>query len=133
MKSHQRETRIKHRSACWMSSEIVDLIRQHNRCFIKFKKSKLQADYNSYVNLRNQVSYKVQQAKSESITANAKQPKQLWKILNDMGSTAKSKSKSGKAGIFIEDEMCFDKRQIACHFNRYFTTVAASLVSKFSS
>ena len=66
----------------------------------------------------------------ESITANAKQPKKIWKVLNDMGSTAKSKSKSGKAGIFIEDEMCFDKRQIACHFNQFFTTVAASLVSK---
>ena len=48
-----RETRIKNRSACWMSSEIVDLIRQRNRCFIK---SKLPADYNSHVNLRNQVS-----------------------------------------------------------------------------
>ena len=109
-----------------MSSEIVDLIRQRNRCFIK---SKLPADYNSHVNLRNQVSYKVQQAKSdffsESITANAKQPKKLWKVLNDMGSTAKSKSKSGKAGIFIEDKMCFDKCQIACHFNQYFTTVFA--------
>ena len=79
------ETRVKHRSACWMNSEIIDLIRQCNRCFIKFKKSKLPADFNSYVNLRNQVSYKVQQAKSDfysdSISANAKQPKKLWKVL----------------------------------------------------
>ena len=37
---------------------------------------------------------------------------------------------SGKAALLIDDEMCFDKRQIACHFNQYFTTIAASLVSK---
>ncbi len=129
-----RETRIKRRSACWMSSEIVDLIRQRNRCFTKFKKSKLPADCNSYANLQNQTILKIQQAKSEfysdSIAANVKQPKKLWKILNEMGSTAKSKSNSGKAGLIIDDEMCFDKCQIACHFNHYFTTVAASLVSK---
>ena len=45
-------------------------------------------------------------------------------------STAKAKSKSGKAGLIIKNEMCFDKRLIACHFNHYFTTIAASLVSK---
>lgn len=129
-----KETRIKQRSACWMTSEIVDLIRQRNRSFIKFKKSKLPADYNSYTNLRNQVCSKVQQAKSEfysdSITANVKQPKKLWKILNDMGSTTKSKSKSGNVGIIIENDMCYDKRRIACHFNSFFTTIADSLVSK---
>ena len=31
---------------------------------------------------------------------------------------------------FLLKMRCFDKRQIACHFNQYFTTVAASLVSK---
>jgi len=53
-----RETRMKHGSAFWMTSEIVDMIRQCNKCFIKFKKSKLPADYNSYA---YQVSYKVHQ------------------------------------------------------------------------
>lgn len=129
-----RETRINHRSASWMTSEIIDLVRQCNRCFLKFKKSKLPTDYNSYANLRNQISYIVQQAKSEfysdSIAANSKQPKKQWKILSDVGSTPKSKAKSGKAGLIIGDEMCFDKRRIACHFNHYFTTAATSLVSK---
>lgn len=62
-----------------LTSEIIDLNRQCNTCFIKFKKSKLPADCNFYANLRNQTSLKVQQAMSEfysdSIAANAKQPK----------------------------------------------------------
>lgn len=79
-------------------------------------------------------SYKVQKTKSEFyadvIAVDSHQPKNLWKVLNDMSSRGKSKSKSGNIGLVIEDKMCFDKWQVACHFNTFFTTVAASLVNK---
>ena len=132
----KKETRVKQRSAVWMTSDILDLIRQRDKWFIKFKRSNLPCDYDKYIYFRNQASYKVQRAKSEfyadAITANSHQSKKLWKVLTDMGSKGKSKSKSGNIGLVIEDKI-FDKQQVACHFNTFFTTIAASLVDKLPS
>ena len=33
-------------------------------------------------------------------------------------------------GLNIDDELCFDKHKVACHFNSFFTNVASNLVSK---
>ncbi|XP_051950049.1 uncharacterized protein LOC127620831 [Xyrauchen texanus] len=132
-----KETRIKQRSAIWMTSDILDLIRQRDKWFRKFKRSTLSCDYDKYIYFRNQTSYKVQKTKSEfyadAITANLHQPKKLWKVLSDMGVKEKSKSKSGNISLVIEDKRISDKQQVACVFNTFFTTVAASLFDKLQS
>ena len=89
-----------------MTSDIVDLIRHWIRYFIKFKKSKLSPDYNSYANVWNQVSYKVRQAKSvffsDSITANAKKPKKLWKVINYREQQQNPNQRLVKLGLLLK-------------------------------
>lgn len=118
----------------WMSSEILDILR-HDRWFKKFKIPKLTTDYYIHVYLRNQASYKVEKAKSEFYTdliaIDSHQPTKPWKVLNDMGATEHLKLKSDNLGLVIEDKMCYDKCQVACHCNKFFMTVAASLALYF--
>ncbi len=55
--------------------------------------------------------------------------KKLWKQLKNLGYSGKSKENS-KIVLKIEDELCFNGRKISTYFNKFFTTVASSLVSK---
>ena len=59
-----KEIRIKQSTEPWMSSEILDLIRNRDRCLNKYRKSKNQESYDKYLFFRNQVNYKKSKAKS---------------------------------------------------------------------
>lgn len=129
-----RETRIKQNSAKWMTSEILNLIRQRDSYFRKFKKTKQTTDYEKFIYLRNQVRYSTEKAKSQfyvdSIAENAHQPKKLWKVLGELGSTGKTTLKCVNIGLVINGLLCYDKWKVANHFNKFFTTVAECLVDK---
>ena len=127
-----KQVRLKQRTAKWMNSEILDLIKKRDFFWAKHKKSKDSAVYEGYIRLRNQVRYKTDKAKShfyiDAIQENQNNPRNLWKIFKDMGAVGSSKAKSC-LGLCIDNGMCFDKSKIASHFNSYFTTIASSLVT----
>ena len=114
---------MKQKRAKWMTTEIIDLIRQRDHYFRKYKKSNLQADFDKYVYNRNQARYHIQKAKAdyyaEVVTENIHQPKKLWKILKDIGA-GKTNSNSCNTGIDIDNAICFDKNVISNHFNTFF-------------
>ena len=52
-------------------------------------------------------------------------PKKLWDILKSLGTGASKKSAT--VSLHIDDEICFDKFEVANHFNSFFTTIASDL------
>ena len=46
--------------------------------------------------------------------------KKLWKIIKELGSSKKSKTKIAKIGFKIRDTISFDKLEVATHFNNFF-------------
>ena len=60
-----KEIRVKQRTKPWMSSEILNLIRQRDKYLRKFRRSKDQSDYKLFVYHRNEVIYKKEKAKSQ--------------------------------------------------------------------
>ena len=55
-----KEVRVKQRTTPWMSSEILNLIRQKDKYLRTFRRSKDQLDYNLFVYHKYQVKYKNQ-------------------------------------------------------------------------
>ncbi len=55
--------------------------------------------------------------------------KKLWQHLKDLRYSNKDKN-SAKVVLEIDNEVCFDPLGIANHFNKFFTTVASTLVDK---
>lgn len=127
-----KQVRLKQRAVKWMNSDILDPIRQRDCFWVKFKNFKENSAYEGYIRLRNQVRYKIDKAKShfyrDAVYENQNQPKNLWKILKDIGAAGTRKAKSC-LGLCIDNVTCFDKSKIAGHFNTYFTTIASSLVA----
>ena len=74
-----KEVRVKQRTKPWMSSEILNLIRQRDKYLRKFRRSKDQSDYKLFVYHRNQVKYKKEKAKSQycvhAVNENQNRPK----------------------------------------------------------
>ena len=129
-----KEVRVKQRTKPWMSSEILNLIRQRDKYLQKFRRSKDQSDYKLFVYHRNQVKYKKEKAKSQycvhAVNENQNRPKKLWQILKEIGASSKGKTSPKSISLNIENELCFDKQKVAEYFNDYFTYIASSLVEK---
>jgi len=128
-----KEMRLKQRTVPWMCSEILDLIRNRDRFLSKFRKSKLQVDYDKYLSYRNQIKFKKCKAKSDYyvnlVNDNKNQPKKLWQALKSLGTSSNCKTKSNSIGLKIDGNLCFDKSTVAEHFNHFFTTIASTLVN----
>ena len=132
-----KELRVKQRSESWLTSDILELIRQRDRCLAKFRRSKSQSDYDQFLYLRNQVRYKKDKAKSkhyiDAVYENQNRPKKLWKVLKELGSGSKGNAKSSNIGLMIDNVLCFDKSKVADRFNSFFTEIASALVNKLPS
>lgn len=84
-------------------------------------------------NAETKLKREVNKAKSayfeNKIEENKNNPKNIWKQFKSMGYSAKQKEKS-KVVLNIDNENCHESNTVANHFNNFFTTVAAKLVSK---
>ena len=129
-----KEIRIKQSTEPWLSSEILDLIRNRDRCLNKYRKSKNQESCDKYLFFRNQVNYKKNKAKSNYyvhiVNENQNKPKKLWQALKSLATSSKCKTKSCNIGLKINDVLNFDKTTVATHFNTFLTTIASTLVDK---
>ena len=89
-----------------------------------------------FVYHRNQVKYKKEKAKSQyyvhAVNENQNRPKKLWQILKEIGASSKGKTSPKSISLNIENKLCFDKQKAVEYFNDYFTSIASSLVEKFT-
>ena len=119
-----KEVRIKQDTEPWMCSEILDLIKQRDYYLKKFKQTKSSIDLAQHHTLRNQVTQHIRKAKAhfikDSVEENKGNPKQLWRVMQDLGCSKKCKTKETNIGINIDDSVCFDKSKVATHFNNFF-------------
>lgn len=129
-----KSVRVKQKSEAWFNGEILHLLGERNRAFVKFRKSKLDADYVMYKGLRNRCKNLIESCKKgfikEKIESNSNNAKDLWKTLKNMGLTMKGNSESSKIGLKDDrGDIVFDESFVTNKFNNFFCNVASKLVS----
>ena len=132
-----KKVRINTRTEPWMSSEILKLISKRDKALNLANKYKsntfLREEFNE---LRNKVQREIKKAKSnffkDKIEENKNNPKKLWKQFKSLGYSSKSKVNS-KIVLNIDNNICFQPKQIAQYMQNYFLNVASALVSKLPS
>jgi len=128
-----KEIKPKQRTEPWMTSEILDKIRQRDQLCHTFRKFRKAEDFKSFTRMRNLVQRMCRTAKADyfdnQIEENKCNPKKLWNQFKKLGYQHEVKSDSNIV-LKIDGENCHDNNSIANHFNSYFTTVASKLVEK---
>ena len=115
-----------------MSTEMIKLINLRDNYLRQFRKSKNQSDYELFIYHRNQVKHKKEKDKSQYyinvVNENKNRPKKLWKMLKEVGSPTKCKTKESSISLDIGNELCFDKVKVATHFNDFFTSIIIIII-----
>ena len=128
-----KEIRLKNRTEPWMTSDILEDIKQRDFYLYRFKKNRAQEDYKLFCKLRNKVQRNIRTAKSEylsnKIEENKNEPKNLWQQLKNLG-YKNSKKDSSNVVLTINDENCHDSKTVSDYFNQFFTNIASTLVQK---
>ena len=128
-----KEIRIKSNTQEWFDREIAEFIHARENFFLKFKKSKLHIDEESYQSVKYQVQSLIRKKKREFYETNLRQkinkPKELWKTLKSMGLPSKAVTASN---ICLEDknEIVFNATKNCSIFKNYFSSLAQNLVFK---
>ena len=130
----EKEIRIKGRTEPWIDAEIIELMQERDRALFNANRNKSDSELRKrYNRLRNKVIKQTRKTKSkhfcEKIEENKENPKLLWRQLNSIGYSNKSKEKS-KIVLEIDGEKCFDPIKLANNMGEYFLTVAEKLKSK---
>ena len=130
----EKEIRIKGRTEPWIDAEIIELMQERDRALFNANRNKSDSELRKrYNRLRNKVIKQTRKTKSkhfcEKIEENKENPKLLWRQLNSIGYSNKSKEKS-KIVLEIDGEKRFDPIKLANNMGEYFLTVAEKLKSK---
>ena len=68
---------------------------------------------------------------NEKAEENKSNPRELWKLLNDqLGCSQKLKTKFANINIKTDEALVTDKLEVANYLNRFFTSIATTLVNK---
>ena len=86
-----KERQVKKNSQEWFDGEIADEIKNHDKLFRKFKKSKLQIDKDRY-KLQKMIINKKRAFVENKLTESIGKPKDLWKALRSLGLPSKNSS-----------------------------------------
>ncbi len=125
---------FKQRACPWMDQKILEILKNRNRAFSIYRRTKNQEDYLKFKALRNLGQKNIKEAKrnfiKEQIQENKEDPKSLWKVLNRFHSIGKSKCSVSNVGLNIDGKIEFDKNKVANKFNSFFSLIANSLVDK---
>lgn len=126
-----RDIKIRQQTEPWMTSDILENIRKRDDLLHMYKKTQNKYQYAQFCKIRNKVQRDIKHAKEDFVSGkieeNKKSPKKLWQQLKSLGYSSK---KTDVAGIVLNvaGQTCHSLREIANHFNTFFTTVASSLV-----
>ena len=116
--------RIKCRTEPWIDAEILELMQERDRALFKANRNISDSELRKKFNrLRNRVIKQTRKAKSkhfcEKVEENKDNPKLLWRQLNTLGYSNKSKEKS-KIVLEVNGEKCFDAKKLANTMGDYF-------------
>ena len=128
------EHRIKVRTEPWINNEILELIEERDRALDQSRKERSNPDHRKYYNkLRNRVTKLIRKTKAnffqDKVEEHKDNPKLLWKQLNTLGYSNKSKEKS-RTVLEINGEKCHEPKAVSNHMNNYFLKAAADLLKK---
>ena len=124
-----KKRRIRKQESPWMTSEILDFIRERNFQKKKAIKYKKDDDWTEYKCLRNQVTKKIRKAKADfivkSVEVSKGNSKQIWKSLK----TLMPSKKDNENNIVIEDHngILQNREEIANRFNNFFVDIGVSI------
>ncbi len=109
----------------WLSSEILDYIKERNKC-------KINGQTDQYIYLRNKISSLIQKSKINSYKSKIEEgkddPRSIWKIFKEFGASKTNDNPASILGIKDENNIiCTDKIDVATIFNEYFINVASKL------
>ena len=128
-----KQVRINTRTEPWMTSTILELIRERDKALFNSNKNRKNKELRKQFNsLRNKVQREIRSAKANyfknKIEENKGNSKNLWKQLKTIGYREKSKNNS-KIVMDIDNSPSFEPKNIADHINKYFLNIASNLVN----
>ncbi|MES9881480.1 MAG: reverse transcriptase family protein, partial [Sedimenticola sp.] len=109
----------------WLTSEIIDCIKERDKCKIK-------GNYDQYKLLRNKVTSMIQKSKKSTyankIETGQNDPRTIWNIFKEFGASKKVKESNNILAVKNEEnELITNNCDIANVFNDYFVSVASKL------
>ena len=130
-----KECRLKQRTQPWMTSDILDHIKQRDKAFYNYRKNKSDETFSLFSRIRNETQKLVFKAKRDyfknKLNDSQNDSKSLWKILKSLGlPSKKSNESSSKIVLNIDGEITFDNLKVSEEFNSFYTNVASKLVDK---
>ena len=124
---------IKSRTSEWFDLEILNGIKNRDKLFKKFKKTKSYNDHENYKKARNNIQRIIKNKKrnfiEHKLTENIGKPKELWKILRGIGAPSKNKSNSNIC-LEKDNHISFDKKTNCEIFKNFFGNLANDLLNK---
>lgn len=125
--------RVKGRHLPWISTDLINLFKQRDHAWTKYRKSKNPADWELYRKLRNQSKIQTRNAKSsyyqEAFTQNYNNPKQFWKHLDQLLNRSKDNIIEN---ITVDNTVTSDPHIISDAFNQYFSSISSAQHSDYS-
>ena len=122
---------VKNNTSEWVDDEIFEAIRNRDKLFKKFKKSRLHTDGVIFRRARNRLQTMIKRKKQNFIgnklTENIAKPKELWKTLSQLGLESKKKETS-KICPKENDEIKFEPKSNCEIFKNFFETLSTNLV-----
>ena len=116
----------------WMSREIVEVLKDKKRLFVKAKKSKLPEDLNNARKARNSANKMVKQAKEdfikENLENNNKDAKKFWEQINSL---LPKKFKNNSINLVDDDDSPILQNKVTDYINSYFINIGEQLAKKF--
>ena len=104
-----------------------------DHAFKTFKSSRFEQDYEVYKRLRNKSQNLIKSAKlayvRDKIKDESGNSNKLWKTFKNLGTSKTLKTKLSNFGLKIGEAICFQTKEVAQELNKFFTTIAQSLVS----
>ena len=128
-----KDIRVKSNSKPWFDSDIREDIRVRDKLKKRFLKTKLHVDHERFKEQRNFVQQKIKNKKTNfvrnQLQKNTKKPKELWKVLKNIGLPSKAAPIS-KICLKENDSTQFDNQQNANTFKNFYSKLASDLVEK---
>ena len=132
-----KEIRLKQQTEQWMSSEILQMIKERDKHLQHFRKFGKSYDFKAFSCLRNKIQREIRKAKLEYFSSKVDEdkddPKKLWQHLKNLGLKGKQKEEQNIC-LNIEGEICHEPKIVAGHLSSFFfTNITSNLVEKLPS
>ena len=108
----------------WLNPEILDCIKERNKC-------KLNGNISAYKDLRNKVKILIETAKKKTYESKNEEgksdPRTIWKLFKEFGVKDKGNDGVQNFGLKYENDLITNESELTEMFNNYFVNVASKL------